>query len=356
MMTSASRSSSTCCAPTSPIQRLSRTKWAVYPCLLMLLVVVAGCRPHLHDFLPPPSATPTTIVVADPAKAELFSLSMLSADDGWAVGTQGTILHYTGGNWVSVKSPIDTYLLAISMANANDGWIVGASHYNGTTQLGTMLHYVNGAWTLTPNPTTSYLDAITMLSPYEGWAVGRDILHYVDGRWAKVPNPDGGTLSRSSVAMTSANSGWAVSADGFIMHYTGDTWVNWNSPNPSEKLYGLAMASSDDGWAVGEDFDADSAPTHTLLMHYTDGSWVQVAAPTKNFLYAVSMVSSHEGWAVGAGGTILHYLNGSWSVAPSPTPYTLRAIQMLSPTDGWAVGVQGVILHYAHGTWAKVRG
>jgi hypothetical protein len=64
----------------------------------------------------------------------LYGVSMLSGSDGWAVGAQGTILHYTGGQWQEVSSPTTNTLLSIAMVSATLGWAVGEN--------GTILHYV----------------------------------------------------------------------------------------------------------------------------------------------------------------------------------------------------------------------
>jgi len=318
--------------------------------VLALLPIVACSRPHLHDLLPP-SATPSAVVMANPNQVDLVKIAMLAPNDGWAVGAQGTILHYNGVSWSPVISPTDSDLLGISMVTPHEGWAVGASHYSGTVQLGTLLHFSNGRWTMVPSPTTSYLDSIDMVSPTEGWAVGKDILQYSAGRWTKAPNPDGGQLSRSGVAMLSADTGWAVSSEGFIMQCRQGVWTNWSVPNPARKLYAVAMVSPDEGWAVGEAYAAGGIPVNALLLHYSNQVWTAVQVPAAHYLYAISMVSSSEGWAVGAGGTILHDSGGHWQAVTSPTPFTLRGIFMLSASEGWAVGVQGTILHFTHGEW-----
>ncbi len=91
--------------------------------VLALLPIVACSRPHLHDLLPP-SATPSAVVMANPNQVDLVKIAMLAPNDGWAVGAQGTILHYNGVSWSPVISPTDTDLLGISMASPNEGWAV----------------------------------------------------------------------------------------------------------------------------------------------------------------------------------------------------------------------------------------
>lgn len=51
------------------------------------------------------------------------------------------------------------------------------------------------------------------------------VLHYTNGQWSKVTIPATGKLN--SVAMLSANEGWAVGDKGAILHYQNGTWQKW---------------------------------------------------------------------------------------------------------------------------------
>ena len=52
---------------------------------------------------------------------------MVSADDGWAVGDHGTMLHWDGNAWTRVVAPTTSPLHDVSMISATDGWAVGGS-------------------------------------------------------------------------------------------------------------------------------------------------------------------------------------------------------------------------------------
>jgi hypothetical protein len=51
---------------------------------------------------------------------------MVNSTDGWAVGSDGIILHWNGTSWSNVASPTDSWLSCVDMINSGDGWIVGA--------------------------------------------------------------------------------------------------------------------------------------------------------------------------------------------------------------------------------------
>ncbi len=130
------------------------------------------------------------------ANDRIFGLASVSSSEGWAVGytPNGTgphpsgpqkalIAQYHNGVWQeqsTVAGPSsDTFfhLSAVAMTSTSEGWAVGNE--------GTILHYYNGAWSQAHSPTIQTLLSIAMVSPNEGWAVGAQgtILHYLNGVW-----------------------------------------------------------------------------------------------------------------------------------------------------------------------------
>ena len=95
------------------------------------------------------------------------------------------------------------------MISANEGWAVGNN--------GVILHYINGAWQVVANPTSYSLAKIVMVSESEGWAAAGVILHYINGAWQVVKSPI--SPSFYSIAMVSPNEGWGFGAEGVILHY-----------------------------------------------------------------------------------------------------------------------------------------
>jgi hypothetical protein len=105
-----------------------------------------------------------------------------------------------------------------------------------------------------------------------------------------------------------------------------------DQPNPNT-LNGVAMASAAEGWAVGAE---------GTILHYFEGKWETVSSPTSESLYSVATVStSDEGWAVGASGTILHYSGGQWQMAASPTSNTHWDVMAVSLVNSWRSVLEG---------------
>ena len=264
--------------------------------------------------------------VAGSAAQPLFSISLDSPSDGWAVGYTGTFVHYDGHTWTTIAGPahFNQSLFGVAMLSPSNGWAVGNS--------GSILHYDGRQWTLVSSPVTLDLRAIAMPSPQEGWVVGVNgtILHYQNGEWGVVHSPTRNTLN--SVSMLSTTEGWAVGEQGTILHYRSEDG-NWESvyrSPPSDQfanLYGVAMNTVRSGWIVGEQ----------QFLTYSEEVWleakVSVNISSNNAqissksidslnLYAVAMSRGSEGWAVGgvnSGGlntiVILHYAGGTWSVS-----------------------------------------
>ncbi len=127
-------------------------------------------------------------------------------------------------------------------------------------------------------------------------------------------------------------------------------------------LSDIAMASPEDGWAVGyaaSPFDTTGGDlTRALLMHYQHGTWSSQVLSIQGWLSSISMVSTTDGWAIGqsnqVGTLLLHYDGQSWKQVAVQThgDYMRARIQMLSATEGWAVG-EDSILHYDGHTWQQ---
>ena len=73
------------------------------------------------------SAEGVVLSWTSPTTAILSSVFMVSADDGWAVGSGGTIIRWDGTEWSTVTSPTTVFLYSVFMVSADDGWAVGNS-------------------------------------------------------------------------------------------------------------------------------------------------------------------------------------------------------------------------------------
>ncbi len=321
----------------------------------------------------------------------------------------GTPMPTCGLYWRVQSSPnINSYihyLTGVAAVSANDVWAVGYHDTLSGDQTLTM-HYTNGEWTVVPSPNPGTRDnvlyGVAAVSSDDVWAVGYYLngprsetltMHYTNGEWTVVPSPNPGTSQSTNhlygVAAVSANDVWAVGGynnggrgQTLTMHYTNGEWTIVPSPNPgpylsSNVLYGVAVVSSDDVWAVGHYIYYGIYKTITL--HYTGGEWTVVSSPNAvtehSYLTAVAAVSADDVWAVGYGGysngvarqtLTMHYTNGQWTLIPSPNMGNnseLQGVTAVSANDLWAVGrsYEGdfgpdytLTMHYTNGQWTVV--
>jgi photosystem II stability/assembly factor-like uncharacterized protein len=148
--------------------------------LAVLVVLVLAAVPTAN-------AQGTWSTVVSPTGSDLHSIYMVSADEGWAVGDGGTIVHYAGGIWSLYMSGGGIVNLnSVFMVNAGEGWAVGDA--------GTIFHYSVSSWSYYSLPCCVFdnLQSVFMVSATDGWAVGGGtILHYYGafGGWSFVTSP-----------------------------------------------------------------------------------------------------------------------------------------------------------------------
>ena len=354
--------------------------------------------------LPPVSEVP----YMPGSKDILSSIYMVSADEGWAVGRSflgaGTgdsiILHYTGGRWNRVMGvpniqqlqagSID--LAQVVMVSATEGWAVGTlGDYNGNPS-GLILHYTGGRWSVQQTIAHASLTGLAMTSASDGWAVGGIVsnaqsfpnqsllLHYDGHTWTSIQAPGQVLLS---VAMTSATDGWIIGSTvganelgDLLLRYNGSAWSQTPLPPFLGSMNYLSPISASDVWAVGfagasggaRNADARFAGGgQNAFAHYDGKTWTEVQTPIANQdgrISSLFMDASNDGWAIGwvgvpDGGVLgmkmvyLHYTGSRWTEVNGPDGDGQEVLFMRSPTDGWAVGGDNAtILRYHNGAWS----
>jgi photosystem II stability/assembly factor-like uncharacterized protein len=296
------------------------------------------------------------------AHTALTSVAMSSATDGWAVGEYGTILRYAGGAWRPFPAPTHADLYGVASLSASEAWAVGLDVAAGH---GILLHFADGQWEQVRGLSVPALRSVILVSPVEGWAVGDGgtILHLTSGQWHALPSITRYPLY--AVAIGPSGDGWAVgygmhntsdgSVDtGAILRYHAGQWSNTDhSADPATstyarlRLYGVAIASNGEAWAVGL-----SGLRRGLVLHNSGGPWDLANGFGPYQLMDVRVASPADSWAAGYNGTLLHYDGVRWKAASSPTKTDLAALAMVGPDEGWAVGDDHLILHMHNGIWS----
>ncbi|MFC1983290.1 WD40/YVTN/BNR-like repeat-containing protein, partial [Chloroflexota bacterium] len=217
---------------------------------------------------------------------DLYGIWGSSSSDVFAVGENGTILHYNGIYWSPMSSNTTNRLQSI-WGSSSDVFAVGL--------WGTVLHYNGSVW-----------------DPMGG--VTNDLY----GVWGTFPS------SVFSVGLWDA-----------IFYYNGSTWDSMSS-GTTRSFYDVWGTSSSDVFIVGMQGSAH---------HYNGISWSQMSSSTTNRLQGIWGFSASDVFAVGMLGTIVYYDGSTWSSMNSGTIDALYGIWGSSSSDVFAVGENGTILH-----------
>ncbi len=301
--------------------------------------------------VPPHAACAPSQATANlPAHTLLTAISPVGTDDGWAVGRvwdpQATtppatlILRLQHCHWAPVGTPIPAAeLFSVSMATPDDGWAVGVTlkrdPQSGTPGLQLnnwladqllVLHYTGGSWQQVQVTADTRVDSamVKMASATEGWM-----------------------LLDQGKRMTIVNSTTAVPSFLYtLLHYQNGTWTNASLSflKPSMQINDLDVRQSGDAWIVGDDNNGGA-----LAAHYSGGVWTPyfgaAIGADATTLLSVSVVSPSDVWA--SGSNIYHFDGTHWTRASipdasgsaagntSPNVHSFPKIVMLSPTQGW---------------------
>jgi hypothetical protein len=298
-----------------------------------------------------------------------------NADDVYAVGNQGTIVHWDGISWKvqSGGNAADLYgldgnnsLVVAGGANGEvfsniggglSGDIAGTKTIRDTAVLdddstiavgdnGAVYRYtsvgwepessgvfddLNGAWT----------DGSGVVAVGEG---GRTLFRE-NGTWSS--NNPGTSAILYGVWGTAIDDLWVCGDTGSLYHYNGGTWTNETLNAITDELRGM----------MG---DGPAGPYIVVggkgtIVEYDGAIWEKIKSPTTFVLHDVWGTSTNDAWAVGNLGTILRRVGGDWQASESPTSQTLYGVWGRASDDVYAVGASGTTLRWNGISWTVLR-
>jgi hypothetical protein len=217
----------------------------------------------------------------------LFGVAASSANDIWAVGedSEGSpIEHWNGTRWSVVPSPqfYESKLYGVATVSSNDVWAVG-NYTKSDFKTKTLIEHWDGKnWQVVPSPSpgtsNNELKSVTHVpGTNEVWAVG-DYL-------------DLGFHHNKTL----------------IEHWDGKSWQiipSLNAPKSTNLLQGVDAASKSRIWTVGTHLGPSSGQLVKILTERWDGAHWRIIPGANhnsdyNFLYGVAITSTKDVWAVG---------------------------------------------------------
>ena len=236
-------------------------------------------------------------------QAEFTDTYFLSAQHGWTVGSDGTILRTTDGGktWQPQQSGVSETLQRIVFIDEKYGWISGQ---------GVLLRTENGgkSWQVIRNGLKNFhnIRAIHFINPKEGWL-----------------GVDKGQILRTS--------------DG------GTTWTFQQTGTTHQPITDLHFINNQEGWAV-----APQRRTGGFILHTVDGGdYWEIQAKTHNRCIGIHFLNATSGWVVMANGTSLLTTDGgeSWKrdlkaerdIKGSDLGIQLLTVKFRNHTEAWAI-------------------
>jgi hypothetical protein len=259
----------------------------------------------------------------------------------------------SSGEWVWQSDvPEAGELVAIWASNANDVWAGGDN--------GAMLHWNGSAWSAVDPGTTNHVSAIWGPGPSDVWATAgglggpntANLVHWNGSTWTPV---DAGTpMNLDGVWGSGPNDVYVVGASGVagtIQHFDGKGWSNvWSSYATSPE--GVFGSGASDVWVVGSDI----YPTFGdhFLLHGATGGFSEVASGVTQYLARGWASGPNDAWAKGLGG-LLHWDGASWTPVATPLGLGTGGVWGRASNDVYAVGGDQQIAHWDGATWTTVH-
>jgi hypothetical protein len=247
------------------------------------------CEAH---HVPPFSKVPRTLVAGEacsidgfcsygwpPTANGLTALFAPAADDVWAVGHAGTILHFDGASWRAVRSATGFNLNAIAGSSSTDIWAAGDG--------GPLVHWDGRTWTAVRSATEEPLIDLTVRSARDAWAVSAHAAFHWDGTT------------------------WSLAADGLDPNATllGVWGGRRDEPGSTDEVWAVASSAG-----TAEPTPADGSPRPSHLLRWDGGRWSMTDVPFD--LRAVRGTRRGDVYATGYG--TLHFDGTCWSQIATP--------------------------------------
>ena len=286
----------------------------------------------------------------------LYGVHFLDAQEGWAVGSQGTVLHTKdgGATWDNLRQATLDTVRDVYFFNRNAGLLLCERDLSQTGAASYLLYTPNGgaAWERVelPDAGRERLLRFVFAGRERGWLIGEAGTFYetADGgiTWDKRTVPTRYLLLGGN--LLDANTGWLAGAGGSLLA-TQDGGLSWQSGQfynaaPRTRLMAVSFANGKRGWAVGADGQIFTTANGGR-------TWRAQSSGLADDLLDVRFVNAYDGWAIGDKGAMVSTKDGGfhWAVEDTTTTHRLEKLSFTDAAHGWAVGFGGTILAYGTG-------
>jgi hypothetical protein len=300
--------------------------------MALIAILLAAVSP-LITAPSPAEAADSWVTLPSGTTEDLKSVWGSSCNDVFAVGMNGTILHYNGNTWTAMNSGTSMGLNGIWGSSANNVFAVGWS--------GTILHYNGTSWSTMTNNVSTDLSGVWGNAPNSVFAVGamQTLLHWDGNTWTPITTP---ALEANFAAVwgTAYNNVYIVGSQGDIYHFDGTSLTQMTS-NTGNDLLCIWGGAANDIWAAGI--------LQSSKVHYNGTSWTGGGMPNLEYYRGLWGTSTSNVYLAGnammGAGFIDRYNGSSWLGVTIPPCGHLNGIWGSGSNDIFAIGNGGAILH-----------
>ncbi|MEH6471581.1 MAG: hypothetical protein V7752_10035 [Halopseudomonas sp.] len=272
--------------------------------------------------------TPPSWAVWDHGLSEKILRGVWVAPDQsvFAVGDQGTVLHFDGCQWALTELPQQTRLHSVWGTSSNNVYACGE---NATIYRFNGVEWQQAYSGQIDNP----LLAITGFGPHDIFVVGDNgmALRYDGLQWRKMNT--GTQAELYGLWGLDAEHLLAVGGGGVVMRWNGEQWASFYSGRDND-VFGVWGESLNRIFLVG---------LPGSIIRFSGSKWEKEFSSVRTDLHAVTGVKGGPVFAVGSLGVVLRNDGSEWQLEPCAAEVTLTAV---ASTDDYvvAVGHDGTIL------------
>lgn len=288
----------------------------------------------------------------------LFAIDGNDQGQAWAVGDDGIILHFDGTDWQREASPTQVNLRAVTCAADNTVYAAGGE--------GTVLKRdATGQWTNLDCPLSSGFHAVLVMD--DGTLLLAGGRYFVDqggfrGELVRYQNGVFQALNFSDPmprlrALKSYKGGVLIVGDQGHLYYLHDLRLDKLESNSRHDLMDIVVLSTGEALVVGdfgtimtaaEDFTQALAPPPLA----PDASpWELMTVPSTRQLWGFTEGPDGTCYACGEAGTVLRLQGDTWEALPAPSDLAVHCVWD-SGAGLYAAGQQGQIYRFDGAQWA----
>lgn len=306
-----------------------------------------------------------------PQGGNLYNVKARAANDVWAVGDSGLILHWDGSRWAQVSSGQTGEIRSIALGPN------GSAFFGGYTQF---LMKWNGQ-TIDKGPYTG--KPVSLM-----WTADGNEIWYSEDFFGEANTglyrllASTGNIDDFMMPMTKIYDIWGIEKND-VWVAAGDRIYRWNGSSlterpipPNAEIYGLTGFNREDVWGIGNGLYHWDGISWALVTSEVEGTKIGGTAPSDMWIFGDKLYKSNgtswipfeylsnnksssysgtqfnELWSVGSNGYISRWNGRIWTEMASSEDGYLYSLWGSSANDVWAAGDPKSILHWDGTSWS----